>query len=679
MMGEILHAVGVWAALGAVCMLPAWLVVRRCLADGDVADHAVMAAAAVMCGQAVLGTVWDRAGVAMPGGPWIVGLVGWSVASIVVLRRTRRPATRQAWGRGVGVLLGVLVVYALAVRAVDPVQHAALGQSDAYSHLGFLHDVLRHGALSHRSYPPGYAWVLAGPALAFGIDPYVLCRHGGAFFGVLLVLAAYVLVRDAGGRGAGLLAACCVAGAPPLYWLTKTSVGCFPNQLGLFLFAVLLIVTARWLRGVGGFAPIAAVVAGLLVTVPVFVLDAIWILVPAALLSAGCGAVSAARVVGVRWVVGGGLTAAAVACVVLAAWNPVLHVGGMLATITSSTLPDQVTLREAAALALGDYVAVKRWGFGMHAADAAAALLMLAAAGSLVSGLRRRCVYAVLFGMWGLAAGAAAVFGVLQFSSYQRAGWSLLLFVGCFGSGVVAWGITQVRLARHPPGRAAIAFGVLGMMIVGVWFYPRHAPAGSPAEDDLVRTLLALRDMQEARHEGIAMEARVRERLRPIHAIMRPDRQLVVVTRPFVGFADGQGEIAPSLLPESGLLRTSVWRPGANTFDGLFRRDRQVLVILDDGAAPLPPPSPVMQRINPGLADHFARTRAEQREWNAALARELRAVCPDGWTLHEAVLPGPLRVLLCVPGGAGTRAAWASATGMADGRWEGGVSATPRS
>ena len=130
------------------------------------------------------------------------------------------------------------IILAVAVRSIDPIQHMALGQSDAYSHLQFLRNVMDTGFVHNVMYPPGYHWILSLPTAAFHLDPYLVARYGGAFFGAGLVLAVYVFVKSVASQPAPIFSAFFVSCFPGLYLLQKTGVGAFANQLGLFFIPV---------------------------------------------------------------------------------------------------------------------------------------------------------------------------------------------------------------------------------------------------------------------------------------------------------------------------------------------------------------------------------------------------------------------------------------------------------
>ena len=174
----------------------------------------------------------------------------WLTTSVIliVFRRRLHLQKQESEQKTDKKILLVILCIAVVVRCIHPLQHIALGQSDAYSHLHFLRDVLTSGYLQNPIYPPGYHWVLALPTLTFHLDPFNVARYVGAFFGTGLVLAVFVLVKEASDDMSASLSAFLVACFPGFYMLQKTGVGAFANQLGLFLIPVILYFYIRMIE-----------------------------------------------------------------------------------------------------------------------------------------------------------------------------------------------------------------------------------------------------------------------------------------------------------------------------------------------------------------------------------------------------------------------------------------------
>ena len=207
-------------------LLPAWTLVRFRWRDaGEVLFAALVAG---LASAALWGRVCNGSGIGMA--PATAIWIGAWIGAGAWVRWKKRAAEPLRWD---GVLAAILLL-AWAVRMLHPLQTWALGQSDAYSHLGFLRDVLENGQVGNGDYPPAYSWVLAFPAWLLHGHPYWMARFGGAFFGAGLALGAYALLAQIRGRAAGLAAAALVAGCPVFVLLQKTGVGCFANQLVSF-------------------------------------------------------------------------------------------------------------------------------------------------------------------------------------------------------------------------------------------------------------------------------------------------------------------------------------------------------------------------------------------------------------------------------------------------------------
>ena len=146
----------------------------------------------------------------------------------------------------------IILCIGFAIRSVHPLDVAYLGQSDAYTHLNYIRNIIDFGYLVNPVYPSGYHWILALPSLIFSIDPYHIARFGGAFFGTGLVLGIYVLLDQCVSRRAALFGSFCAAAFPGMTLLMKTGVGVFANQFGLlllpavFMFYILSITGRSW-------------------------------------------------------------------------------------------------------------------------------------------------------------------------------------------------------------------------------------------------------------------------------------------------------------------------------------------------------------------------------------------------------------------------------------------------
>lgn len=136
-----------------------------------------------------------------------------------------------------------------------------------------------------------------------------------------------------------------------------------------------------------------------------------------------------------------------------------------------------------------DYLAIKRWGYGAWTLNAAALATTGVFLGALAAGIRRKDAGWRMVGIWGLLTSVNLHLGWLQFTDYQREGWSFLLALACAGGMgfAAAW-----RWRRGRAWRRAWGGGLAALALAGLALPPRHVLAAGPAESDLVRVVLDL-------------------------------------------------------------------------------------------------------------------------------------------------------------------------------------------
>ena len=452
-------------------LVPAWTLVRWRWRD---AGEGLFAALLAGVGSAaLLGRICDGTGIGA-GAALGLWLAGWIVAGILV--RRKKPVVE--FPRGDWLLLAILLL-AWTVRILHPLQTWALGQSDAYSHLGFLMDVLERGRVGNPAYPPAYSWVLAFPAWLLQGHPYWVARFGGAFFGAGLTLGVYTLLAQMRGRTAGLAGAALVAGCPAFFLLQKTGVGCFANQLGLLLIPAIL-----WAYASGRRRGLVLALAALAVSVPMMLLHVVILLAILALLDRPAGRERLALL--------GILLLAFLLVLAMALCRPPAH--GMSIAWSLSGRLDLPSLSGAdwgavlRTLAV-DFFSFKRLGYASGLLNglalAATAVFGLALAG----GWRTRDAAWRLVGAWGLLASLNVHFGLLQFTNYQREGWSLLIATAVLG------GLGFAALWRRGDprrGQRLLGAGLALAALAGLACPPAHLIGSGPAEAEMVRYLLTL-------------------------------------------------------------------------------------------------------------------------------------------------------------------------------------------
>lgn len=622
----------------AMTLLP-WLPAACCLTTCRRWPQTLLLAGVLgSAAAAVLGTVR-----LVPQTRFVPAYLLLTAAVTVALTLRRRVRARTGGGdlsTGTGdrtedILLLVILLLGLTVRSVGPLAEPALAHSDGYGHLQFLKDIVTHGALRNPVYPPGYHWVLALPVLTFDIEPYALIRFGGAFYGLLLILAVHAAGRQFC-RSAGLVAAGLVAACPLFHVVIRTGMGAFPNQLGLVLVPVLLAGAAgAWGRGRAGLTATTVAIAALAVTVPMMLLELSPLL---ALSLLNRHRALRSRALAVLLPILAVAAVAATACWIapsrVSATSDMLtghEDGGGVRTVERPS--DGVAAAPASAAAtpadagraLGravlDFLAPKRVGFGAWPLDTALTVLFLAFGAWLASFRGKTRCGAVLAG-WGMLTALQAGTGVLQFTLYQRAGWTLQLAAALLGGAVAA-----AVMDRGPRLRAVAIGGAAAAVLSGLAVVPRHRPHLSGAESELVRTVQDL-DRLTARGKGSPAAGQAGRRFgRAAAAIAAATGDVVVVTRAFVGFDGGQGEPPDALLAVgSGLRARSLSPPAARRFR--FRPAVSYVVLLD--TADVPPARPWLA-ADPRVTVGFEARRDRLMKANAILRAKVQTLPDEGW------------------------------------------------
>lgn len=499
----------------------------------------VLASLIVGCSvQGILGTFWNAGQWGMN---WLELIFFVSICLVLAFSLRAHPAVLQQQGISKqSFTLPFILLLAWIVRTIHPLQTWALGQSDAYSHLDFVLDVLSFGAISNPVYPPAYAWVMALPSFFFSDGPYWVARFGGAFFGMGLVLGIFALTRRLATAAAALPAAALVAGVPVFFLLQKTSVGSFANGLGLFFIPAVL--WAYWIWREQGYAwrglsmPVLAM-AGLAFSVPMMFIHCMVLL---AFFHVLLGMTTVDRTVWLQGTYRLAGIAFMVSLITLAfvmrVPSDILHVtAGMIVGQDTSLSMLQSSRAASLTLLIEDYLSVKRWGYGHWGVNLAAIGTSLCFLFTLVHGLKQRSPAWLLSGIWGCLTSVNVHLGIMQFTSYQREGWSLLLAAALWCGLIfsVCWQWLDGRIWRK-----ALTALLVGASVAGLIFPPGHRPISSPAESEMVRLLLALQGSEPARRSWDSMASLWR---------ITDVQGFVVLARPMAGFSNGQGDLVKTL------------------------------------------------------------------------------------------------------------------------------------
>ncbi|HVM45909.1 MAG TPA: hypothetical protein VM582_08250 [Candidatus Thermoplasmatota archaeon] len=166
--------------------------------------------------------------------------------------QVERVSAGVAWRR---VLLGGLLVLALAVRLREPLSSPIIGAEDPYLHMARAWELLEGHFPA--GYPPGFTFLLAPFALLGPEAFYAAARFLPPFLGVVEVLGVYLLCRENLRTPAAFVAATAVALMPENILRTNLL---FPTALDL---AVLPFYLLHLLRASRGHRPALAWCAGI--------------------------------------------------------------------------------------------------------------------------------------------------------------------------------------------------------------------------------------------------------------------------------------------------------------------------------------------------------------------------------------------------------------------------------
>ena len=627
----------VQSALWTLYVLVPWVALKPWLAREAWPVRVGVAVLAGTTSQAILGFLW---------GWWIrqparwEGLIYlglWMAVAMVVRRKsgTVKNGMEETTTRFETIGFVIAMAIGMAIRLIHPLRNWALGQSDAYSHLAMFRNVVEQGTLGNVAYPPGYAWIMALPAALFNVDPYFVARFGGAFFGVALLVAVGALLFDGcRDRRAGLAGAFLVASFPGLALLQKTGVGAFANQAGLFFlpmifFGVLLAFQDG--RRVLGVAVLIGSLAGLLATVPMMLIHVGLILF---LFWLGMGRKECASAwpwirrltwAGIVLLMAGLTLAVQVASHRLAVTAVMLTTADE--TVAAHVKPGELDGLTALGWLARDFISIKHVGMGNGWVDGVLAILLGLFVALILVGMKHRKLGWGLVGVWGGLAAVQTATGFLQFTAYQREGWSLLLAMGCLGGLVASW-----LWAAWPRLRWGMVLGMLLFAGISLWRPPTHVLTTSTAEETLVRMA---RMLQSYPNLSPNEDAAVEKLRRFVLANADVGRTLAIMNRPFL-----QELMLPSVCGANDHLRFSdqhIWRTHAEWMSSFS----QVLVLVDH----FNEQDPVRSGIT-GDAQNFAGKERRSYEVNSVFEAHIQQLPTNEWqTVHCEVTP-QLRVFL---------------------------------
>ena len=660
-------------ALPAVYGLPPFFLIRRVLPGIGITEKILLSCGAGLASQAVIGLLWnDLAG----HHPWIevsIYLGLWLVAGVITTLTVKPLTTHHSSRLTAGAfILPAIVLIGVSLRSLDALNHAALGQSDAYSHLQFLRHILKYGHILNIVYPPGYSWILALPTLTFTLDPYLVARYAGPFFGGLLILALYQLGRHHSvnaARFGAFLAAC----FPGFYLLIKTGMGAFANQLGLFFLPFALHLYLRIIEAVEQNAWITGLfiltLLGLATSVPLLLFNLLLIIAVHRLLCLGAcqkssGSLGEPTVFPPTeaspqshwWRDTARTLLPFLPALLLAAYHFLrpgdLHVNATATMMTGIPTPAAVIagttpppagvivqlMNHPLGRMLVDLLTIKRTGLGGGVMSVITLMLAATFAGILLAGFRTKSTVLKLLGGWGLLATLQTATGILDFSFYQRSGWSLLEAMVWAGGFMCA---TLYALAKKWSGiKLGLILGVTASVITAFCYPPSHRFITSGAEDTVVSTL---RELSDARLStgGVAGPVRF-ERQPPSPLMVRAARasKLILMTRYYTLFPGNQGDLAEAILDPAAKI--TQFRVGLDTAFPAFPGP---LLCLLDGELDLGDMG-ILARISPELTTSLAGYQPLLYAPNVRIEAFLATLPHDLWIATSETRGPKLKMVL---------------------------------
>ncbi len=563
------------------------------------------------------------------------------------------------------VILLVILLLAFWVRSIHPLQTWALGQSDAYTHLHYLHLIADQGRLENVVYPSGYHWLLALPVLVFHIDPYVMARFGGAFFGTAMVLAVYVFLQDLFDRRAAVFGSFCAACFPGMLLLMKTGVGAFANQFGLLLVPTMLWayvgITGKRERvsmllfiaaglGMAAAVPMMLIHVFLLIGLErtIFLLKekrawltrtalVVFCCLPAILLIAFhfCQAGAGQRYQTARMLTSYGEKNKGIAEKIIVRVNK--------SQATSGNRLSRLIVQSPYFRLLMDFCSVKRLGFSQVYFDSLAVVLFVFFAAAMLYGsIRGHTGYFVL-GLWGVLTSVQAGTGFLQFTAYQREGWSLLVATSCL-SGVLA-GLLYEYTCKATFMRVALG---MTMVLSAAWTLqhpPGHPAIQSSAESLVIRTV---RFLAQHLQDRTSCQSSATPACRLVNSLHRT-LPLTVVSRKFVGWRN-QGELIPNVLPRESNM-ASLLVGGRATKKGIvFSPKRQYVVLIDREKKILAREmTSAFAMVAPGMVKSVLQQQKNLYKANSLLLGYISTLPVKDWLTREVVLSPNLKAFVIIP------------------------------
>lgn len=619
--------------------------------------------------QATMGMLWGHLG---RGGQKLELILFFAIAiaglavflasaqKSLVLRKKRRE-------RGYLGLYAILAAGAI-IRIIHPIEMAYLGQSDAYTHLHYIHNIVASGLLDNPVYPPGFHWVMAMPSLIFGLDPYLVARYGGVFSGLGLILGIYVFLLYCFNERAALMGSFCAAAFPGMMLLIKTGVGVFANQFGLMLLPAIFmsyrLMVAREEGPIGAGCLLLFSLCGLVAAVPMMLFHVLLIIAIERVFSflkerRGFLRRSllflllflpAVTLFGYHFIqVGAGNRVKTVTIMTDHGTSIAAPVESLVDSMEKKLVVEDKKEHRLTHLIvtspyltlISDYVSIKRIGFGNRLLNAAAVILGILFGLCMVVGIGLANPSFLLLGLWGGITVLQTSTGLLQFSAYQREGWSLLVAISCL-AGVMAAPIYKICRLQGLFHKGAI----LVLALLAGWTImhpPKHPAIHSPAEDSIIRSVRYVSNywkdgLDSCEKDGIDFCL--------VFAQLDKKLPLSLVTRSFTGWSN-QGELVANVLQPGTSLGLQIVGP-KDTLQLI--KGQQYLVLIDakqdNNDRPV---GGIFAMMSPSLVKQTMRSLQELSLVNAKIEAKIRDLSKAKWKVSHVFLTKELTAYIITP------------------------------
>ena len=596
--------------------------------------------------QSVIGLLWNHLVSKSPGLEAFLYYLFWLIVFVAVAafhKKIRQAKIDRQTIVGASLIVGILLV-AVIVRSIHPFQHFALGQSDAYSHLNFLKDILETGAIGNTIYPPGYHWVLALPVLSFHLDPYNVARYVGAFFGAGLVLAVFVLVEEAVDRKAAYLSAFGAACFPGFYLLLKTGVGAFANQMGLFFIPVTFYY---YIKGLGkesilSLSNLMFILAllGIAASVPMMLVHILIIIFIERMLSL------LYRSPG--WPIKtAGIILSTLPAISLVAYH-FLRAGDQSQRATIQFINEGVDKALPAVMAKSgfsdllnlpfvrsfiDFLSIKRWSFGNIFMDGIGFMVTFFFIVLLIHSISKKKYSFVVIALWGMITSIQTITGFLQLSAYQREGWSLLIVIACL-SGIVMSYIYERWITQQLILQRCFFFCLFIIFIISIIYPPAHRSYASAAEDDIIRIIRGLTGPSAERIIFKSQEVIQDRDVSAVRNALSGHLPIVIVARNFSGWDSGQGELIKVVMHRNTSIRNVVVTDRSSLAD-IFKKENQYVVLIDKEKKLGLDDLGIASRLSPFYTEQFLLLQRHLLKLNKKIEDYITQLSSRDWNLQK--------------------------------------------